>query len=272
MKRLVFLFLLVGASVFAGEFSVISYNVWNGLDYGKGETQRANLVQMMQEEAPDVVAYQELCGFNSISLRKLSEDIGHKYSVILKISGYPVGISSKYPISDVKKMRTGFWHGALSCRINNINFVVVHFSPAYADFRLKESNMILDFLRKTGKIDDKTIILGDFNAVSDVNREFLSQQGIEEDDNANDFSVMNNFFANGLFDTAVLGNNNSNGVYTFPANLLVAEESSFGQRVRIDYQLISKALLDNVVSYQVLINDFTRNISDHYPVKVLYNF
>lgn len=52
-------------------FKVITYNIWNGFDWGKDTVRRANLQLWMQNQMPDVVALQELCNYTP---EKLDED------------------------------------------------------------------------------------------------------------------------------------------------------------------------------------------------------
>ena len=73
---------------------VISYNVFNGFDWGKDRDRQERFVAWIREQDAGVVAMQELCGFTQESLSALAKQWGHPYAVIVKENGYPVGITS----------------------------------------------------------------------------------------------------------------------------------------------------------------------------------
>ena len=43
---------------------VMTYNIWNGFDWGKDTARNERLIQWVKEQNPDVIALQELCNFN----------------------------------------------------------------------------------------------------------------------------------------------------------------------------------------------------------------
>jgi exonuclease III len=270
-------------------FKVMNYNIWNGFDWGKSEQKRQLFVDFIKSESPDILAMQELCAFNHFKLKKLAKDYGHKYSVILKSTGYPVGISSKYPITNVKRKQLGFWHGVLLCNVKGINIAVVHLSPAYYSYRLKEAGVIASMVADSLSSGEKWIVMGDFNAHSSNDAAQLAlfpqklenqrkgEDGKSQDktnlkDGEYDFSVMDTFFKAGLKDSALVPGAVLEGKWTFPGNALIADEKAVVEGYeRIDFQLVSENLFNSIKSYDIIKNEYTMQISDHYPVCVVYN-
>ena len=85
---------------------VITYNIWNGFDWGKDVDRKEKLVTWVKAQNPDVMALQELCGYTQEQLLIDAKKWGHNYAQILKTTGYSVGITSKEPIEVKEKIIT----------------------------------------------------------------------------------------------------------------------------------------------------------------------
>ena len=164
---------------------IISYNIWNGFDWGKDNDRKSKFVSWVNTQAPDIIALQELCGYTQEQLLEDAKKWGHSYAKIVKTTGYPVGITSIKPIEVKEKILEGMHHGALHCETAGIDFVVIHFSPFSYKKRHEEAKIILDKLSKLSKEQNKYIVLGDFNALSPFdahlyknNTELLSSKAI----------------------------------------------------------------------------------------------
>ena len=85
---LVFLFssssLLFSQSSKESSLKVITYNIWNGHDWGKDVDRHDKMVSWVKSKKPDVVALQELCGYSEEKLASDAKQWGHNYSIILK--------------------------------------------------------------------------------------------------------------------------------------------------------------------------------------------
>ena len=130
-RYLVGLFLFWGLLGYTQEASMklISYNIWNGFDWGKDSIRHQAFLDWATAQNPDVLALQELCGYTPEKLSADAQQWGHPYSVLLKTEGYPVGITSKEPIQLKGKHLEGLWHGMLHVATYGIDFYVVHLSP-----------------------------------------------------------------------------------------------------------------------------------------------
>ena len=153
------------------KLNVMTYNIWNGFDWGKDTKRKSNWIKWIQSKNPDVLALQELCGYDENQLKADAAKWGHNYVKILKTRGYPVGLTSLKPIVIKERVIDDLWHGLLHCETFGIDFFVVHLSPADCDFRLKEANIITKMVNDSKS--DNYIILGDFNAHSPFDKELL---------------------------------------------------------------------------------------------------
>ena len=284
---LVFLFstssLLFSQSSKESNLKVITYNIWNGHDWGKDVGRHDKMVSWVKSKKPDVVALQELCGYTEEKLASDAKQWGHNYSLILKTDGYPVGITSSKPLEMKEKARDGLWHGMLHVTTWDVDFFVVHLSPADRDFRFKEAGIILN---KIETISNKNyIVLGDFNAHSPFDGELdltfpkLLEKEQKEDlksdkhlnllDGQNDYSVMSKFLSYPLIDVTQRFVKPEER-FTFPGKALIgiwytAEELEQNKR-RIDFIMTSRSLAKKCINAKVFNGEDTAMISDHYPV------
>jgi len=160
------------------KLTIIEYNVCDGFE---SQQQRINtFVQWAQKQNADIMAFEELNNFTQDSFSKLAKRWGHPYAVIAKENGYPVGITSRYPITNVYKLIRGMHHGCLYAEINGISFFVVHFSPFSSAKRLQEADSVVNALRQKSKMNGRAIILGDFNSFSRRDSSFYAGSGVRD--------------------------------------------------------------------------------------------
>lgn len=262
---------------------VITYNIWNGHDWGKDIDRHDKMVSWIKSKNPDVVALQELCGYTEDKLASDAKQWGHSYSVILKTDGYPVGLTSSKPIALKEKARKGLWHGMLHAATWNIDFFVVHLSPADRDYRFKEAELILAKIEKIS--NENYIVLGDFNAHSpfdgeqDLTFPKLLEKRQKSDsksekyfnllDGQHDYSVMSKFLSYPLIDITQRFVKPQDR-FTFPGKALIgiwqtAEEIE-QNKGRIDFIMTSRSLAKKCTSSEVFNSEDTAMLSDHYPV------
>ena len=87
----------------ANSLKIISYNIWNGFDRAKDIDRKKNMGDWVVLQNPDVVVLQELNGYTKEKLLQDAKKWGHNYAEIVKITGYPVGITSNKPIEVKEK-------------------------------------------------------------------------------------------------------------------------------------------------------------------------
>ena len=274
------------------DFKIITYNIWNGYDWGKDQQRRGKVQNWIDGQAPDVVALQELCAYTPKKLREDAQAWGHGYSILLKTSGYSVGLTSKYPIEVKEKIMEGMHHGALHCTTNGIEVLVVHLHPGSVARRREEAEIISKKLKAIAETTSKYVVLGDFNAHSpldahlyDDNGGLLNRlrksnegKGIEGNlvNGDLDYAVMSKFLSLPLYDpvqkhTAGLMERGS-----FPGRVLgeVNQEATkqlLSRMERIDFILLSPELSASCLTAEVHNGASNWFLSDHYPVSATFN-
>ncbi|MCK8061627.1 MULTISPECIES: endonuclease/exonuclease/phosphatase family protein [unclassified Fusibacter] len=248
--------------------NIMTYNVLMGLE----DTEREEaFIDYMNDLDVDVLALQELNGIWPKELKKLASSYGHNHSVMLKITGYPIGITSKYPIELISKNFWGYHHGMLHVKIQGINFIIVHLSPESADKRVEETERILDYMEKKEILDKQdVIILGDFNAHSKVDEGYILDNDISGQtqeknliDGIIDFRVIDYFMDSGFKETYAMLNDVSDRTFV---TWSPRKKEKKGER--IDFILASHQLADYFTESEILVNEKTEFISDHFPIIV----
>jgi exodeoxyribonuclease III len=278
------------------QIKVMSYNIWNGFDWGKDKDREAAMVKWLKEQDADVIGFQELNDFTPGKLQALASQWGHPYSILLKEDGYPIGITSKTPLVLKTKMIGGMWHGMLHAQTQGIDFLVVHLSPQDWQFRRREAELLSEYIEnvliQTGQ--EKYMILGDFNAHSPFDINFdksnptelrlaqkadsirLAEKGAEAfinlRNNLIDYSVMSKFFSMPLIDVVKPKVADSN-LKSFPTPLVTghmapSEIATFQKR--IDYILVSPYFEDRVIHAEIINYGEAERLSDHFPVVAIF--
>ena len=262
---------------------VISYNIWNGFDWGKDTLRHQQFIAWTAFQKPDVLALQELCGYTQAQLEQDAKRWGHEYAVILKEDGYPVGLTSRWPIKLIGKHRDGMWHGMLHAQTAGIDVFVVHLSPSDWKTRNREARIITQQLDALS--NDQYLVLGDFNAHSpmdaDLDRErksLLAKYKIGDANNDKyqnlnngywDYTTLSIFLSHGLIDVSMPFIAPSER-FSFPAPALVniwqTESEIKRNQSRIDFILASPELFRQCIYSRILNGPETGALSDHFPV------
>ena len=244
------------------KFRVISYNILEGMknDTTKGKQE---FVSWVKSYAPDIMALQECNKFTQLSLEEMAATYGHPYAILVKTTGYPVGITSKYPIVNVQKITDNMTHGFIVCKIKDLNVIVLHLNPHKYKKRREEIKEILGTI-SAAPAQKKWMIMGDFNSFSPLDKDNYKDgdelRNMQEaarkytyhdnlvDGNSLDFQVQQQILDYGLKDT---------GKSIEPGDL---------PKRRIDYVYVSKDLIHDVTAAHFIKDSFTANHSDHKPI------
>ena len=270
------------------KLNVMTYNIWNGFDWGKDTKRKSNWIKWIQSKNPDVLALQELCGYDEKQLKADAAKWGHNYVKILKTRGYPVGLTSRKPIITKELVIDKLWHGMLHCETFGIDFFVVHLSPADCDFRLKEANIITKMVNDSKS--DNYIILGDFNAHSPLDKELLKHNQTLKKKYANnksdkytnlrlgefDYEVVSKFIALPAVDISSKFIDIEDR-YTYPSPVLIGSyrktmHEVIKTRERIDYILTSPKISDSCTNVTIYNKGEAETFSDHYPIMAEFKF
>lgn len=265
-------------------FKVISYNIWNGFEWGKDKDRKGKFVSWVKTQAPDVMALQELCGYTQEQLLTDAKKWGHNYAEIVKTSGYPVGITSNKPIEVKERILDDMHHGALHCKTAGIDFMVIHFSPFSYKKRHTEAKITLDKLSKLSKDQNKYVVLGDFNALSPFdahlyknNSKLINSKRDSEKEHNHVRNLIDGEFEYGvigahlgapLIDVTQRFTSGLEDRISFPTQVFetVKGKGRDENSIRIDYILTSPFLAEKCINSKVLNKEETYYLSDHYPV------
>ncbi|NND05275.1 MAG: hypothetical protein HKN87_02755 [Saprospiraceae bacterium] len=260
------------------DMRVITYNVWYG--FTKVPERKSIWLQWMQDQAPDVVSLQELNGYTPDRLQADAATWEHPYTALLKEDGFPTGITSRYPIEELKRFRDGFHHGAIRARIQGIYFYVIHLHPSNWQVRHHEIDALLKDMSGL-KQDAKIILAGDFNTLSHADSAFYRHGRLEPffaardkayaEHNLNagklDYQVTHKVSAAHLIDSEhYLRKADYRFTGTFPTQ--IEKEGEHGDQRRLDYIYISKNLKDKLTKAVIISDHTTQRLSDHLPVCV----
>ncbi|MFT7162265.1 MAG: exodeoxyribonuclease-3 [Bacteroidia bacterium] len=268
---------------------VVTYNIWNGFEWGKDDARKDKLTAWVKSQNPDVLALQELCGYTQEKLRADAKKWGHSYAEILKTTGYPVGITSNKPIDLKETILENMHHGALHCKIANIDFFVIHFSPFSYQKRQKETEIILEKLSKLSKDQKMYLVLGDFNAVSPhdadlykKNEMLLPSLKASKSENSHvrnllngelEYGVVGSLLGYPLIDITQKHTSTWDERVSFPTQVFESKKGNGRppNSKRIDYILASSLLSEKCKTAKVLNQKETYYLSDHYPVVAEFN-
>lgn len=275
------------------QLKVISYNIWNGFDWGKDLERKADMIDWIKAQNPDVLALEELCGYTQEKLEQDAKKWGHNYALILKSNGYPVGITSNRPIQLKEKILKGLHHGALHCQIDGIDFFVVHLSPSDWKHRLREASIIKGVIDSVKQSNDKYVLMGDFNAHSPFdselykqNPELVKKYRKGDDNNASknksnrnlddgelDYSVISTFLSTPLIDiTERYVSLQHRRTFPSPAILGIWQTAGGIMRTpeRLDYFFTSPLMSKYCKSVRVHNSEENDLLSDHYPIEAVF--
>lgn len=273
-------------STFAAEqeltLKVISHNVWYGFTK-KTSPRYEDWLQWLATEQPDVVALQELNGYTPQRLAENAASWGHAYSVLLKSDGFPTGITSRFPITDVKRILAGMHHGLLRCRIRGVWFYVIHFHPSNFQRRIEEVAVLQEDIQTLPDPSPRIVLAGDFNGFSPVDRErYDSDRQLHEffamldrrdtaknlNEGRIDYGGIEAIQKLGFVDTFAHDNQQNKPFKgTFPTRLVADEDH--GTERRLDYIFVSNNLRGSFSHSQVIRTPVTESLSDHIPVSTI---
>lgn len=269
---LVFLFVFPCVLFAQEKMNILSYNVLKG--FQSDSVLQHTYVNWVAELAPDIIAYQEMNDFTQATLEKFAKRYNHNYAVLSKTDGFPVALSSKYPIVNVQKVVDNMWHAYLYANINNVHVFVVHFSPFSYVKRQSEMQEILARVSLIPK-NEPIVIMGDFNSLSVDDSVRYDAKFLEREINTEkkrsivrnlnngqiDYSVTNMIRNAGFIDALYIKDRTFR--HTIPT-----KKYAGGKEKRIDYVWVNKALAKKVMKTEVLYDAVTDHLSDHYPIYI----
>ena len=232
----------------------------------------------INERKPDIVAIQEMNGFTQKRLEAFAGKMGFPYAVMHKEEGYPLGLISKYPISNVKKITEGMRHGILYAKILDYNIIVTQLVSYTYQQRLKEIDDVLLKLVNLIPKDEKIIMMGDFNNMSPQDKQYYDHNpnkirllvNSERNNPGNtylnkgkiDYTVIQKILDAGFYDTYKIFNK----YYDKSAPTKMKNHNNY---TRIDYIWVNKQAKPDCLDMFIVKDDLTDYMSDHYPTLLI---
>lgn len=243
---------------------VLSYNILEGLQHS--QIQIDVFVKWVTDLDPDITFYQELNGWSEESFSDLARRCGHPFAVKLKEDGYRMGISSKYEITDTERVTEGMTLGYIYAKIQEYHVFAVHLNPFKEETRVQEIQKILAHAR-TLPDDAKIMVVGDFNALaeSDIpaysDPEFAKNMLGVNPYFRFEFTTTNAMLEAGYADAHALLQTDFKRSFPTAKRIVPGDQGR-----RIDYAFLSPSLHDKCVSVDIVHDEITRFLSDHYPL------
>jgi endonuclease/exonuclease/phosphatase family metal-dependent hydrolase len=253
---------------------VLTYNAW--YDFTQKADRKPEWLRYVRSLQSDILALQELNGYTEEKLAEDGKFWGHKFTALLKKDGFPTGITSRYPVENLRRVTEGYHHGMLSCKTGGIQVYVIHLHPGHWEIRHQEIDLLLKTLA-SHQLKEPVLLIGDFNTFSARDQAhyqqspdmipFFRRLDIRWKSNRNlrndrlDYSHLQKIERAGYQD--VIAERRERFLGTFPTKLRLDEDN--GPPRRLDYIFANKVLADKCIKAQYLINSKTDLLSDHYP-------
>ncbi|MEN7551179.1 endonuclease/exonuclease/phosphatase family protein [Rapidithrix thailandica] len=261
---------------------ILSYNIWNGFE-GE-ESRKKKFTEWVKQEQPDILALQELVNISEVELKKMAKAWGHPYVSTSKEAGYPVGLTSRYPLKNVRKVLQNMHHGYLVAEVEGLLVYVVHLSPFSHQKRVEEAQVLLKDMEKYKRKELHVLVMGDFNTYAASDSLFylksdlqkaLKEQG-EKHSHVNNlterravpFEPIHTFLQKGLHDIYSEKKSQQAFQHSFPTK--VFGEVPLSEKVRIDFILTDKKLAKKCTQVAIIKDSVTHQLSDHYPVQMIF--
>ncbi|XAM01493.1 endonuclease/exonuclease/phosphatase family protein [Phycisphaeraceae bacterium D3-23] len=251
-----------------GTLRIITYNILVaygnykiGDPYYPGDERRRRITGWLASQSPDVVALQEMNGYTPERLAEEAGAWGHEHAVLLKTTGYPTALTSRWPIEVLDRQTDGLHHGVMRCRTGGVDYVVVHLWPFEdEERRMHEIDAALTLAQDSRDNARPVVILGDFNAISPDDAPHFSELAHREyvrwgwdyiDDRRTPLTdVMQHVFDAGYTDPTA---------EHWPEGMVMDEP-------RVDFILVGPQLEDACVRSRWVFSQEIIKRSDHAPV------
>lgn len=222
---------------------------------------------------PDVVAFQEMQHMSQEQFALFAESCGFPYAVLLKETGFPVALASRFPITNIEKVTKGMHHGFIYATIEGYRFVVLHLSPVTYEKRVEEVYTLLDFV-KVRAMGKPLLVMGDFNNLSpqdsmDYDNPHKLKLMVQSElnhpgqkslrDGKIEYTAIRALINAGFTDTWKLFHSQ----YEKSAPTKVRTHTNYS---RIDYIWVNEVLRKQCVNAYLVKDAVTDYLSDHYPM------
>lgn len=261
---------------------IISYNILEGMAADTSPDKR-NFIEWVRAQNTDILALQEANRFTQASLNRLAQAYEHPYTLLSKETGYPVAITSRYPIERPQIILKPLTHGCLLAEVAGYRIVVLHLDPFSYKKRQDELSHVLSTIEKENRFSEKEnwILMGDFNSFSPIDRTAYTdnryrnrilEQSLDNPHRNNlnageiDYSIHRRLLDKGYIDA--LKTKYPDFTHTYPTQRFYSEKEE-PIWIRYDYIYLSADLQAKIVTVDPIRDPFTEYYSDHYPIQLI---
>lgn len=232
------------------------------------------IVSFVKRANPDVLGLSELYNWDRRNYAKLKiflKQTRFKFHVFYRSANkFHVGIFSKYPLSQAADISEGVGMAkpkvTLQFPAQSFSVVVAHLSHIDEDTRLREVDIILRHVR----MKEPTIIMGDFNALSPLDRyddakvlQDMRKAGIDKFGRKKlRKEVIKKIMATGFIDAVRA--HSKKFEYSVPTKY--CKDKNHFTKLRLDYLFITDPLLRNLRNARIIRTAETNQLSDHFPL------
>ncbi|MDP8218241.1 MAG: endonuclease/exonuclease/phosphatase family protein [Candidatus Theseobacter exili] len=256
---------------------IICFNIHgirSGLRFNK-------LIEFVKKEDPDILGLLEINKWNANDFKVvkefLSETDFQDYIFGEANSAFHMALFSKTDFLKKENLPEKMGHGLVYAKIateNNktLDIFLTHLTHGREYARLKEIKVILNHHKK-GR---SAIIMGDLNSLSpedqydtntllnNLKKKNIQKFGISE----LEMWVIPELLSNEWIDTALL--HDKKFMHTVPTES--NRDKSHATNLRLDYIFVTQEISNFAYDYNVIQNEQTDSISDHYPIMIKIKF
>jgi exodeoxyribonuclease-3 len=246
---------------------LLTWNILNG-----GRDRLDTIGTVIKRESPDLLALQELRGFDRRRIATLADSLGMTAHLAPSVFGQPVAVLVRPPLR-IDRGRSVTWrlhHAAAAVTVGPLTVVSTHLNPMSGYRRYREATWLAARYRRLGPV----LIAGDLNACSPSDDTAPAGLGFSAPsvgpgagsgtaEGRSDPRAIRAFDRAGLLDLWRLAG--SGAGYTVPTGGGVGDQF---RPMRLDYVFGTPAVVPRVREVRVLRGGEIEYASDHYPVVV----
>ncbi len=253
--------------------TLMTYNLFEGAHQSYSQ-----LIDFIKSSNIDILCLQEVNEWQDNDfaiLKDFASQCGFSHYVFGDSNTeYKLATLSRHPILSQRVHTEGFWHSLVETRMsidsNELTIFNLHLNPQWEGPRKEEVKKLLTLM----DTNIPSLLVGDFNSISkqddyrnsllnELQSHSITKFGRDE----LEFSVTDMLEAAGLIDVAAkLGDT----TVTVPSAF--NKDKNHEVPLRLDYVFASQSAASGIESIEVVKNDMTDTISDHYPILVSLAF
>ena len=255
---------------------VMNYNIHHATEDNLKKI--ANFARSREMDILGVLEAEDWKENDGVVLKQFSNDSSLPYNFFAKANTrHNLALFAKKAPLEISQLTEGLWHTMIlavytSQSLGDIAFGLLHLSPKDEDTRLAELKKILDFVKPF----EHCVLMGDFNSLSPRDpydrkkllATFQKMNLTKFGDSVLRFDCVEFLDQHGFVDAAYsLGR-------AFAPTVPTTSNQDLAHAVplRLDYTFVSSALVPFLSNVEIIKNEITDSMSDHYPLVADFSF